>query len=815
MNIKKRFLPIPVLLLMILAGCATTGTIPVDIGPEEAYYISPANGDGVQDDVVLPLTVLPLERTSLSAYSVEIRDAGGNVVRSYEERVPRGGFFRRFRRNGVTVPETVLWAGDNDRGEYVEDGRYTLVVTVTDNRDNVGVGPEIVVFVDNTPPSAQVSTPFPLITPNNDGRLDTILIFQRESSLERTWTGEIIGEDGGSVRRYVWDGFTPDLVWDGTDETGATVQEGTYRYVLSATDVAGNSASFELPGIEVEYAPRPIALSASRLVFSPNGDGRADDITFTPTLSVTANVTSWTLKVTDRQGREVRSFTGDGLPQAIRFDGRRTNGSVLPDGSYGAILTVTYRGGQQPETAAPIFRIDTLPPSASVTPRYLLFSPDGDGRKDTIPFHQTSSVEPMWEGTVINNAGTVIRRWTWRGQAAGFEWDGRTTAGSVAPDDTYRYRLTATDEAQNILTVEIPGLRIDTRPTPVTASLAANRFSPNRDGVQDVITFNLGLSIPDGVEAWNLTVNSEDGRSSALIASGQSRVPSQVVWDGAIGGRTASDGNYTALFEATYTKGNVGIARSPAVTLDTTPPVVSVSAQPKPFSPDNDGVADRLTITLTARDAGSVESWRLRILDPTGVVFREFTGRGAPAQPIVWDGTSSSGELVQSAEEYRLVATATDTVWNTGQAEEIVPTDILVIRDGDRLRINITAIQFAPFTADYEVEVGAIQAARNRRTLDRLAEVLKKYPRYQISIEGHAVQIYWNNPARSAVEQSDVLLPLSQSRAEVVKEALIERGIPETRMTTHGYGGSVPIVPHGDLENRWKNRRVEFVLVQR
>jgi chemotaxis protein MotB len=31
-------------------------------------------------------------------------------------------------------------------------------------------------------------------------------------------------------------------------------------------------------------------------------------------------------------------------------------------------------------------------------------------------------------------------------------------------------------------------------------------------------------------------------------------------------------------------------------------------------------------------------------------------------------------------------------------------------------------------------------------------------------------------------------------------------------MTTVGHGGSRPVVPHWDLEERWKNRRVEFVL---
>jgi flagellar motor protein MotB len=33
-------------------------------------------------------------------------------------------------------------------------------------------------------------------------------------------------------------------------------------------------------------------------------------------------------------------------------------------------------------------------------------------------------------------------------------------------------------------------------------------------------------------------------------------------------------------------------------------------------------------------------------------------------------------------------------------------------------------------------------------------------------------------------------------------------------MSVAGLGGSQPVVPHGDMVNRWKNRRVEFILIR-
>jgi outer membrane protein OmpA-like peptidoglycan-associated protein len=49
-------------------------------------------------------------------------------------------------------------------------------------------------------------------------------------------------------------------------------------------------------------------------------------------------------------------------------------------------------------------------------------------------------------------------------------------------------------------------------------------------------------------------------------------------------------------------------------------------------------------------------------------------------------------------------------------------------------------------------------------------------------------------------------------RAEFVKQQLIENGISPSRLSAVGRGGTNPIVSARDVTNRWKNRRVEFIL---
>ena len=74
----------------------------------------------------------------------------------------------------------------------------------------------------------------------------------------------------------------------------------------------------------------------------------------------------------------------------------------------------------------------------------------------------------------------------------------------------------------------------------------------------------------------------------------------------------------------------------------------------------------------------------------------------------------------------------------------------------------------------------------------------------------------YGNPEAAAREQRDVLLPLSAARAEAVKRELVALGVSGTdRITTDGVGGASPVVPFSDEQNRWKNRRVEFILTSR
>ncbi len=89
--------------------------------------------------------------------------------------------------------------------------------------------------------------------------------------------------------------------------------------------------------------------------------------------------------------------------------------------------------------------------------------------------------------------------------------------------------------------------------------------------------------------------------------------------------------------------------------------------------------------------------------------------------------------------------------------------------------------------------------------LDEIATVIREHPQMRlIRIEGHTDS-----------DGSELYnLKLSQSRAESVRLALIERGIEPGRLTAVGFGQQVPIVPNDSEDNKARNRRVEFIIVE-
>lgn len=83
-----------------------------------------------------------------------------------------------------------------------------------------------------------------------------------------------------------------------------------------------------------------------------------------------------------------------------------------------------------------------------------------------------------------------------------------------------------------------------------------------------------------------------------------------------------------------------------------------------------------------------------------------------------------------------------------------------------------------------------------------LADFLESHPEIHVELAGHT-----DNVGSDAYN-----LELSSARAEVVRQALIIKGIAESRLTAKGYGSTKPIYPNDTDQGRAMNRRTEMII---
>lgn len=85
-----------------------------------------------------------------------------------------------------------------------------------------------------------------------------------------------------------------------------------------------------------------------------------------------------------------------------------------------------------------------------------------------------------------------------------------------------------------------------------------------------------------------------------------------------------------------------------------------------------------------------------------------------------------------------------------------------------------------------------------------LADFLKRNPELRVELAGHT-----DNVGGEKYNQK-----LSADRAEVVRQALVDMGIKENRLTAKGYGSTKPLVPNDSDEHRALNRRTEMIIIE-
>ena len=157
--------------------------------------------------------------------------------------------------------------------------------------------------------------------------------------------------------------------------------------------------------------------------------------------------------------------------------------------------------------------------------------------------------------TVQNSHGNEVDTLAYRVLAPrgrrSFVWNGRTDAGSVAQDGTYRMEVHFTNQRRTILIPNV--ILLETKPPAVIDAGAVRPvFSPDGDHQSDTVTIHYKLS--EGARVAVLF------RGRRVILSRSHKPKNKVTWGGTVGGRLLPPGTYVLTIGAVDLAGNKATA---------------------------------------------------------------------------------------------------------------------------------------------------------------------------------------------------------------------------------------------------------------
>jgi outer membrane protein OmpA-like peptidoglycan-associated protein/flagellar hook assembly protein FlgD len=581
--------------------------------------------------------------------------------------------------------------------------------------------------------------------------------------------------------------------------------------------------------------PAASAQEGAAYYISPNGDGVKDSLVIPLSINDSRFIKSWFFIVTDAAGKEVYRAGAElphisvkpsnwkeilaaffkpkqsvSVPRTVTWDGKNSAGTLLPDGQYFFYFSAADDNENYGQTARYRLALDTQPPSITVKQPAPAEKTFGQSAKPSLTIQQSGSREDLWVGEIRDANDKVVRVFEWRDTSPpNLVWDGADNQGFSLPDGVYSYTVRSTDAAGNkSQPVSVAAITYDPTPKDAEVGRTVAELAPN--GKTKTQTFTIRASEPNRIESWSFQIVPA-GKSGDAVAKWPARagekVPSRIEWNGKLPSGAVAEGQYTGKLEIKYASGSVVHSETqPFVCGDV--PRAAVTTTPEQFSPDGDGSNDTLTIKLDVKYAIPLASWNFVIYEPNGKPFWTESGKSELKPQLTWNGRGTGGDLVESAIDYPYTFNLTDTQGQSAEVKGFIAVDILVIKDGNRLIIRVPAINFRENRAEFDKGLAPEVIEKNLRVLNRVAAALQRYPDYRVTVEGHA-----NNVTGTEKEEvQDNLGPLSQSRAEAVREYLISQGVKADRLKAAGIGGKRPVVDRRDRDNRWKNRRVEFVL---
>lgn len=646
---------------------------------------------------------------------------------------------------------------------------------------------------DETPPVVTVVGTPERFSPDADEKVDVVqfTLSAIDESEISAWK-LLIYEHQNEVISFIGTGIPPQhIVWDGTKkESEVVLANGTYTYVLVATDSEGNVGRTPQQNVELAAAALLFEIIPVTSAFSPNEDDVADNMFLNLGIDHRIKPVRWNIRMTSlesAQGEVVRTLAGKGAPSLKQmWDGRDDGGVFVPSGRYSIQLTALDAQSNRYQSPPQEVLVDYNGPEVQVVALPSVFSPDNEGNNDKTVFgitlHDPQGIAG-WELLVFDpRTGEEVAQFVGDADAARTqEWHGVRGDGTTCGAGTYTCHITAYDTLGN-----------KTFDSSATVGIGNEDplyrvFSPNNDGIFDTVT----ITVPPTARPYDaVSIVFYDTEKNEVARYVLKRDDTRMTWAGKGAGTVLPDGVYTYKSIFMQAGERVDASGSKTLRIDTTPPEVAVFASPAAFSAVK---GEKTTLTLQATDMSDIGTWKLEIAPDTANPFVVQQGSGKPPATTQWDGTDSEGNSAEEGGKYSVTLAATDAVGNKATSKMRSLTLF-----GKQKILPIDPVQF---------ELGkAIIKQASYAVLAEAATILKESGRLPIAVYGHTDS--QGNPAKN--------LQLSQDRAQaVVDHFVVIHGIARERFKEiKGFGDTIPIADNATREGRAQNRRTDIKLLE-
>ena len=670
------------------------------------------------------------------------------------------------------------------------------------------------------------------VSPNNDGIKDTAVLGFTVKVKLRSLAGyipkygiQVIDKDGNVVneiegkekrdisgiealgREYEYFEMRREIMWDLRGPDGNIVPDGDYTVRVWVQDANRNRSELDIEKFIVDTVAPKVDLAfgngAETVWFSPKGDRK------TVTILVNGGTEAfWVMQIVDKDDEPVvtKQLKDEALDEFV-WDGCDDNGNAVADGNYAfKVMGEDYAGNKSEPVILSGITVDNRPTGITLSADYEGFSPNGDGKRDTL------DITPKYR------LDTDFVSWSWRIEKA----EAPAEEAEAAPEESGPQ---PTMKSGDVVKIE----EADEEPTADAAdeetSLQEEKTVEDESvsaeaGTDETLTADEAVVVdaPVAIESdADIVEEEEEEVVEEVAASDFEESPSADVLPSVITlngkdekGNLLEDGYYRFVLSVEYKNGNQEEASLPFL-IDTKAPVVDLKSVANPFiKVKSDAAKGEYFITLDAKDEMKLEGWDMEIIDNKDSVLKMFAGEGDPSRMITWNGEVS--DITEESEVYYIDFTVTDKGGNETVIRRPVVLDILLIERDGKYYLMVPNIIFGAYQFKLD-SYSPEYYKRNLASIDRVLDIYKRYPTYNLVLEGHALNVYdpFTNASENR-EEEKILEPLTVNRAEEVKDALIEKGFNPDKVIVHTFGGKNPIFSISDENENWKNRRVEFVM---